>query len=534
MAIAARHVRVLVMLLAAAAAAAAAAPADAQSAPPPIPREFRAAWVASVANIDWPSRPGLSTWDQQAELIAILNRAVALNLNAVILQVRPAADALYDSPYEPWSEYLTGVEGRPPEPYYDPLTFAIAEAHKRGLELHAWFNPYRAHHPSARGTPARTHVGITHPELVRAYARYRWMDPGDPAVRAQTVRVMLDVVKRYDVDGIHIDDYFYPYPELGPDSVAIPFPDSTTYHRYVRGGGRLAVDDWRRENVNTLIRDLYRRTKALKPWVKVGVSPFGIWRPGSPPEIAGFDAYEKLYADSRKWLREGWVDYFTPQLYWPIAQTAQSYPTLLRWWMSENVLGRHLWPGHNTSRAAGTAWPPDELLEQVRLTRLAGAGGDVHFSMRALMPVTATRRDSVLVGVATPPPAQANAAALADRLHAQLYAEPALIPASPWLSKRRPARPTVTVRADSATRDRVARLTPGDSRVVTWWTVRVLDVAGGSDASQWHTFILPGAQRRLVVAPAGAPQPARVIVTAVDRYGTESAAREVAGSRRQD
>jgi len=349
------------------------------------------------------------------------------------------------------------------------------------------------------------------------------MDPGEPNVRAQTLRVMLDVVKRYDVDGIHIDDYFYPYPEVGPDSVAIPFPDSASYGRYVRGGGTLALDDWRRENVNTLIRDIYRRTKALKPWVKVGVSPFGIWRPGSPPEIKGFDAYDKLYADSRKWLREGWIDYFVPQLYWPIAQTAQSYPTLLHWWMAENVMGRHIWPGHNASRAAGTAWPPDELLEQVRLTRAANAGGDIHFSMRALMPANGVRRDSVLVGVATQPPAQANAAALADRLRAQLYAEPALVPSSPWLSKVMPARPTVTLRSDTATREQVARLTPGDRRVVTWWTVRALDGA------QWRTWILPGVQRRVIVAGPGSAPPARVLVTAVDRYGSESQVVEVAG-----
>jgi len=486
--------------------------------PPPIQRELRAAWVASVANIDWPSKPGLSTWDQQAELIAILNRCVALNLNAVILQVRPAADALYDSPYEPWSEYLTGVEGRAPEPYYDPLAWAIAEAHKRGLELHAWFNPYRARHPSARGAAAQTHIANTHPTLVRTYGRYQWMDPGEPQVRAQTLRVMLDVVKRYDVDGIHIDDYFYPYPEIGPDSQPIPFPDSASYGRYVRRGGTLALNDWRRENVDVLIRDIYRRTKALKPWVKVGISPFGIWRPGNPPEIAGFDAYDKLYADARKWLREGWVDYFVPQLYWPIAQTAQSYPTLLRWWMGENVMGRHIWPGHNASRAAqaNTTWPPDELLEQVRLTRQANAGGDVHFSMRALMPQNTVRRDSVLVGVATQPPAPTNAAAMADRLRVQLYADPALVPASPWLSKTRPAAPAVRVRTDSSSGEQVARLTPGSQRRVMWWTVRVFD------GSAWRSWVLPGDQRQLIVAPRGAARP-RVIVTAVDRYGTESA-----------
>src|SRR5688572_11555818 len=186
-------------------------PSAAQTDPPSIQREFRAAWVASVANIDWPSRPGLSTWEQQAELIAILNRSVALNLNAVILQVRPAADAFYNSPYEPWSEYLTGAEGRAPEPYYDPLHFAVDEAHKRGLELHAWFNPYRARHPSARGAAARTHIAIARPALVGSYGRYQWMDPAEPAVRAPTLRAMRDVVERYDVDGIHIDDYFYPY-----------------------------------------------------------------------------------------------------------------------------------------------------------------------------------------------------------------------------------------------------------------------------------------------------------------------------------
>ena len=361
---------------------------------------------------------------------------------------------------------------------------------------------------------------MTHPELVRTYGRYLWMDPGEPAVRARTLRVMLDVVRRYDIDGIHIDDYFYPYPEVGRDSLPVPFPDSASYGRYVRGGGKLALDDWRRENVNTLIRDIYRRTKALKPWVKVGISPFGIWRPGTPPEIAGFDAYDKLYADSRKWLREGWVDYFVPQLYWPIAQKAQSYPTLLAWWMSENPLGRHIWPGHNTSRAAGTVWPPDELLEQVRLTRNAGAGGDVHFSMRALMPPNGARRDSVLVGVATQPPSQASAAALAERLRAQLYAEPALVPASPWLSRARPARPRITLSADSATGDHVVRISAGDATRIRWWTVRALD------GDRWRTWILPGDQRRLVVAASGSAAPSRVLVTAVNRYGTESAVAE--------
>ena len=511
-----RLVRLLAALAAVPAAAIAQPPAPPTAPgdlPPHVRREFRGAWVASVANIDWPSRPGLPTAEQQAELRAILDRAVALNLNAIVLQVRPAADALYDSPHEPWSAYLTGEEGRAPAPYYDPLAFAVEEAHRRGLELHAWFNPYRARHPSARGATAPTHVSRTHPELVRSYGSYLWMDPGEPAVMARTLDVMLDVVRRYDVDGIHIDDYFYPYPELGAHCARLEFPDSASYARYRRRGGALARDDWRRHNVDTLVAEIHRRTKAVKPWVRVGISPFGIWRPGHPPQIQGFDAYASLYADARRWLREGWVDYFTPQLYWPVAQTAQSYPVLLDWWLGENVRARHVWPGHNTSRAAGTVWPAGELEEQIRLTRAAGASGSIHFSMRALMPPGA-RRDSVLVGVATQPPTEAGAAALAERLRRGPYAEPALVPVATWLARGRPAPPRVTVVA--APDGPVVELAPGDSTAVRWWTVQVL--ADGA----WRTWVLPGAERRRVVGAAGAVRPTRVVVMAIDRHGTQS------------
>ena len=498
---------------------------DAQSmntAPPTITREFRGVWVASVANIDWPSKPGLSSFEQQAELLAILDRAKALNLNAVLLQVRPAADALYPSPYEPWSAYLTGLEGRAPEPFYDPLKFAVEAAHARGLELHAWFNPYRARHASATSPSARTHISVVHPELVRSYGKYLWMDPGEPEVMQQTVRVMLDVVKRYDVDGIHIDDYFYPYPEIGKDSVEVPFPDATSYAKYRRRGGKLEVHDWRRHNVDTLVQQLYLRTKAIKPWVKVGISPFGIWRPGNPAQIKGFDSFEKLYGDSKKWLREGWIDYFTPQLYWPIAQTAQSYPVLLDWWLGENVKGRHVWPGHNASRAAqGGSWSPDELNAQVRATRATKATGDVFFSMRALLAITPIRRDSMLVGVATQPPVPAAAAALAARLHSELYHDPALVPALPWLSARVPRQPVAALRHDASSREQVVTLRPAPGEKVAWWTVRTL----GSDG--WRSWVLPGSQQQLIVGPASGERVRRVLVTAVDRFGTESAARDI-------
>jgi len=354
-------------LCAACAPAPAAGPAPA-SAPPPVARELRGVWVATVANIDWPSRPGLPADSQRAELTALLDRAAALRLNAVVFQVRPAADALYPSELEPWSEFLTGEQGKAPEPLWDPLAFAVDGAHRRGMELHAWFNPYRARHPAAKGTEAPTHISRTHPGLVKSYGRYLWMDPGEPEVQERSLRVMLDVVRRYDVDGIHIDDYFYPYPERDSAGRTVDFPDEPSWQRYRASGGRLARDDWRRRNVDDFIQRLHREIHREKPWVKFGISPFGIWRPGHPPQIqTGFDQYAMLYADARRWLREGWMDYFTPQLYWPVAQTPQSYPVLLDWWVKENVRGRHLWPGNFTSRTwegNPTPWGAREILGQ--------------------------------------------------------------------------------------------------------------------------------------------------------------------------
>jgi uncharacterized lipoprotein YddW (UPF0748 family) len=482
----------------------------AQRTPPAIPREFRGAWVASVANIDWPSKPGLSSWQQQAELIALLDRARALRLNAVLLQVRPAGDALYASSLEPWSSYLTGVEGRAPEPYYDPLTFAVKEAHARGLELHAWFNPYRARHPTMQGPNARTHMANTHPQWVKSYGKYLWMDPGEPGVLAHSVKVVLDVVKRYDIDGIHVDDYFYPYPEADSNKVEVPFPDSGSFARYRGRGGKLELSDWRRNNVDLYVEQLYKGSKALKPWVKVGISPFGIWRPGYPASVQGFDSYEKLAGDSRKWLHEGWVDYFTPQLYWPIARPAQSYPVLLDWWIGENRKGRHIWPGHNSSRAGtgGPEWPLDELNNQVRLTRATttkgqGATGDIFFSMKSLMP---------------------GASALADKLTAELYTDHALIPASPWLGSRKPAAPRGRVIRDASSNEQLLRIVPGAR--ARWIAVQVL--RNGS----WQQWVLPASYTQLVIGNAQATPADAIVLTAIDRNGLASARTAITPSPR--
>jgi len=484
--------------------------------PPPVPREFRAAWVATVTNIDWPSRPGLDTWTQQAELLAILNKAVALNMNAIILQIRPATDALYDSKLEPWSEYLTGRQGRPPEPAWDPLAFAVAEAHKRGLELHAWFNPYRARYAQPLSAAARTHISNTQPSLVRQYGGYLWMDPGDAAVRRRTIQVVTDVVRRYDIDGVHIDDYFYPYREADANGRSIDFPDSATYARYRKGGGTLPRDDWRRQNVDLFVEALDKAVHATKPTVRFGVSPIGIWRPGNPPSVTpGFDAYQEIFADTRKWLRNGWVDYWVPQLYWAI-DSPQSYPVLLDWWASQNVKHRNLWIGNGLHRVGDAVafatgnrsanWRADEIIQQVTLTRTSvanapngGATGNVFFSMKGLL------RDVDSV----------------DAKLAPLYADQALVPASPWLDKTPPPRPTVVLTLSAATGEPYVRLTPGKGKATWLWVVRSLR------AGQWTTEILPNEVRLHRLAS----EAERVVVNAVDRVGNLSAPTVVNGKQ---
>src|SRR5262245_6320823 len=241
--------------------------------PPPVPREFRGVWVATVANIDWPSKKGLSAEQQKKELLAILDRAAELKLNAVVLQVRPMCDALYASELEPWSEYLTGTLGKGPDPLYDPLELAVREAHARGLELHAWFNPFRAHHPSATSAIPKLPIAKQRPDLAKPYGKHIWLNPTHKDAQDHSLRVVLDVVRRYDIDGIHIDDYFYPYKELGADNQPIPFPDDDTWQAYQKSGGKLARDDWRRDAINRFVERMYQETKAVKSWLKVGISP---------------------------------------------------------------------------------------------------------------------------------------------------------------------------------------------------------------------------------------------------------------------
>ncbi len=341
-------------------------------------REFRGAWVATVYNLDWPSKPGLSAAAQKAELRALLDRASALKLNAILLQVRPASDALYNSTKEPWSEFLSGKAGV--SPGYDPLEFAVAEAHARGLELHAWVNPFRAAISASAKLPAN-HIAKEHPEWVRRFGKQLWIDPGEPAARAYVISVITDIVRRYNVDGLHLDDYFYPYPLKSNEAT---FPDDSSWDRYGRKSG-LSRADWRRDNINDFVRSMYRAVKATRSKVRVGISPFGIWRPGVPATTkAGLDAYGQLFADARKWLAEGWVDYLAPQLYWSIRPAEQSFPVLLDWWRAQSH-GIPIWPGIATERI-GSKRPAREIIEQIELTRRGTSSpGQIHWSMKALM-----------------------------------------------------------------------------------------------------------------------------------------------------
>ncbi|HUF28633.1 MAG TPA: family 10 glycosylhydrolase [Gemmatimonadaceae bacterium] len=480
------------------------------AAPPAVTRELRAAWIASVSHIDWPSRPGLSSEVQQDELRSILDSLARLGMNAAILQIRPAADALYASELEPWSVYLTGEQGRAPEPFYDPLAFAIEEARARGLELHAWFNPYRAWHPSGQGTPAATHISRTRPDLVRRYGRHLWLDPGEPEVQDHSVAVILDVVRRYDVDGVHIDDYFYPYRERDSAGALIDFPDDSSWARYRAGGGRLGRDDWRRDNVDRFVERLYREIKQEKAWVKFGVSPFGIWRPGHPPQIRGFDAFAEIYADARKWIEAGWVDYFAPQLYWAIGQREQSYPVLLRWWVGRNAHGRHIWPGNFTSRIESTSpprWGATEILSQIRATRAErGATGNIHFSVKAITQ---------------------NRNGIADSLATGAYGAPAAVPASRWLGPPPRARPALRAWGDHVEEGEVTvTFRPPDGDVVRRWVVRA------RYGNEWRLWLAPGHHRSATVPPLAGRVADEVAVSLLDRAGNEGpVARAPTGAR---
>ncbi len=371
-------------------------------------REFRGAWIATVTNLDWPTSTQLDVATQQTQLITLLDSLSNAGINSVLFQIRPECDALYASPYEPWSYWLTGTQGRTPLPYYDPLELAVSEAHKRGMELHAWFNPYRSVRVIGSYTVSGIHVSEVHPAWNIAIGSFKFLDPGLQAVRDYVAMIVTDVVRRYDLDGVHFDDYFYPYS-------GITNQDDATFATYPRGFSDRAA--WRRDNVNLLVAQVYDSIQAVKPYVKFGISPFGIWRTGYPSTaVRTLSAYDDIYCDAIAWLQNKTIDYLTPQLYWGIgSQTSPSsprntdYSLLMPWWAdSVAANGRHFYPGH----IFGASYSNAELPNQVALNRAnPKTGGSVFF------------RASFLRG---------NDFGFADSLKRNLYRHPALPPSMGW------------------------------------------------------------------------------------------------------
>lgn len=387
---------------------------------PEVKREFRAAWIATVANINWPSKKGLSTQEQKNEAIKILDLLADANFNAVIFQVRPAADALYKSTYEPWSCFLTGETGKAPLPYYDPLEFWIDEAHKRGMELHVWLNPYRAHHLSSGSVSSESMVKKSPSNIVRLKNGMYWFDPASVKTQDHVSNVVKDIVSRYDIDAVHFDDYFYPYASYNGGA---DFPDNASWNTYKNGGGTLSKADWRRNHVNKFIERINKEIKQEKPHVKFGISPFGIWKSGYPNGVVGSSQYDELYADAKLWLNKGWVDYFAPQLYWPINAPRQKFQDLLEWWQEENTMNRHLWPGLNTVevKAPNRA---TEIINQIKITNQVlnkQSTGAIHYSVAGLS------KNSEMVNALKNGP----------------YKEKALVPATTWLTTKKIDKPNL-------------------------------------------------------------------------------------------
>ena len=348
--------------------------------------EFRAVWVATVDNIDWPSKKTLTTDQQKAEFIKLLDMHQRNGMNAIVAQIRPATDAFYPSPYEPWSEWLTGTQGKPPMPYYDPLQFMIAETHKRNMEFHAWLNPYRATFSINSSTISATHITKLHPDWFLIYGSTKYFDPGNKEVQKFVTNVVKDVVSNYEVDAIHFDDYFYPYRIPGKD-----FPDNASFEKYGTG---LSKDQWRRSNVDSIILNLSRAIKKENAFCKFGISPFGVWRnidkdPDGSNTKAGQTNYDDLYADILLWLRMKWIDYAAPQLYWEFSQKVVGFATLSEWWAS-HTYGRQMYIGQGFYRSLESsprsiAWKnPVELPNQIkRIREFPSLQGSVYFSSKS-------------------------------------------------------------------------------------------------------------------------------------------------------
>ena len=349
-------------------------------------REFRGIWITTVENIDWPSNKNLSTEQQKQEFITIIDRLKKDKFNAVFVQIRPSSDAMNESSIEPWSQLLTGKQGRSPSPYYDPLKFIIEGCHKRGIEIHAWFNPFRSVMDIHKSYVSPQHVSRRHPDWNVTYGNYKWLNPGLPEVRDYVLKVVMDVVRRYPIDGVHFDDYFYPYQLKNKK-----FHDEKTFAQYSRGIKNLA--DWRRDNINLFVKSVSASINKVKPGLKFGISPFGIWKNKTNDPLGsqttGSESFNTTYSDSRKWLKEGWIDYLVPQLYWHIGNARADYKTLAYWW-NENSFGKNIYLGESVYKIGSDKnidWSDgSQIPSQIKLNRrLNNIKGNVFFNTNSVI-----------------------------------------------------------------------------------------------------------------------------------------------------
>ncbi|HTH30461.1 MAG TPA: family 10 glycosylhydrolase, partial [Lacibacter sp.] len=399
----------------------------------PPKRELRATWLSTFVNLDWPSTSGRTVQQVKDSVVKLLDMQQQTGINAIYFQVRNECDAVYASTLEPWSASVTGVQGMAPAAGFDPLQFMIDECRKRGIEIHAWFNPYRAvNNYSNIGSYASNHVAKTNPQWLLAQGSLRILNPGIPAVRDYVISIVMDVLRRYDVDGIHYDDYFYPYPGAGGTSSR--FNDDATFAAYPRAFSNR--NDWRRDNINLFIQRSYDSIKTVKPWVKFGVSPFGIWQnqrtDAAGSATSGLQSYSDVYADTKKWLQQGWVDYVTPQIYWSTGFNTASYSVLVPWW-NNNAYGRHVYVGHALYKINADAdrdpnwYNSSQINKQIRLNRTySNIHGSTFFRAQYF---------------------SSNPLKFRDSLTEHMYSTPALLPVMPWRDSEAP-QPVKTVTAN--------------------------------------------------------------------------------------
>jgi len=472
--------------------------------------EMRAAWIATVDNVDWPKKGVTDAAAQQQHFVELLDELQAAGMNAVIMQIKPTADAFYPSEYGPWSEWLTGVQGK--DPGYNPLAFTLEEAHKRNLEFHAWFNPYRISLQDDVTKLVPDHPARLHPDWVVSYGGKLYFDPGIPEAKQFIIDGIMEVVKQYDIDAVHFDDYFYPYPVSGVD-----FPDQATYEKY--GAGFANKADWRRHNVNTFVREVSEAIKAEKPYVKFGISPFGIWKNKSAQapdgsDTNGLSSYDAIYADSKTWVEQEWIDYITPQIYWYMGYSPAAYDVLIEWW-NDLVQGKnvHLYSGQAAYRigSADPAWQnPDEMPNQVAYNRNFGdVRGSMYFSAKWF---------------------EANPLGFTDRLKNELYRAPALVPVMPWLGGEAPNAPTAAtaVARGAAGIELSWQDGGGNGDEAAYYVVYRFEGTTAGDTSRPEAIAgtaraAEGSVQRFVDAAAEDGKTYTYVVTAVSRLHRESA-----------